>query len=231
MEKRNKGKCYCCGKEISRTGIIRHLDGCEKRYEIKSSNKECDIYTLLIKDEYQKEYWLVVEVSENTKLSEIDQFLRDIWLECCGHMSEFEICGIRYWSTPDPEFGYPSMNISIKEATLFSPKFKYTYDFGSSTDLIIEIKRIERGFPSNEKVRLLARNDAPEYICDICHRRKATNFIVEGEDGPTFFCDKCCDKIEEGDIDIYLDLDCALPVCNSPRMGVCGYLGSDKYPD
>ena len=22
-----------------------------------------------------------------------------------------------------------------------------------------------------------------------------------------------------------------LPVCNSPRMGVCGYEGSDRYPD
>ena len=22
-----------------------------------------------------------------------------------------------------------------------------------------------------------------------------------------------------------------LPVCNSPRMGVCGYAGSDRYPD
>ena len=54
MASRNMGKCYCCGKAISRTGIIRHLDGCEKRYEIKSSNKECDLYTLVIKDEYQK---------------------------------------------------------------------------------------------------------------------------------------------------------------------------------
>ena len=40
---------------------------------------------------------------------------------------------------------------------------------------------------------------------------------------------------------IYLCEDCekghkhgdkyALPVCNSPRMGVCGYCGSTKYPD
>jgi len=30
-----------------------------------------------------------LKVSGNSKLEELDQFLRDIWLECCGHMSAF----------------------------------------------------------------------------------------------------------------------------------------------
>lgn len=29
----------------------------------------------------------------------------------------------------------------------------------------------------------------------------------------------------------YDDSEFFLPVCNSPRMGVCGYEGSDIYPD
>lgn len=229
MASRYMGKCFCCGKEISKTGIIRHLDACEKRWGGRCLQRECDIYTLVIKDEYQKEYWLVVEVAENTKLSEIDQFLRDIWLECCGHMSEFEIGGIRYWSNPSQDYDYPSMNISIKEATRFAAKFRYTYDFGSSTDLVIEIKRIERGFPSKERVRLLARNNAPKFMCDICHKRKAENIKIDDEYGPILFCDRCLD--ENAYEEIYGDLTYALPICNSPRMGVCGYCGSDKYPD
>ena len=142
---------------------------------------------------------------------------------------EREIGGTRYWSTPDPESGYQSMDISIKEATKIAAKFRYTYDFGSSTDLIIEIKRIERGFPSKERVRLLARNNAPKFICDICYKREATNIIKDGEYGPTFICDRCL----SGNIDeeIYGNVNYTVPVCNSPRMGVCGYCGSDKYPD
>ena len=37
-------------------------------------------------------------------------------------------------------------------------------------------------------------------------------------------CKKCAKKYE-------CDEDILLPVCNSPRMGVCGYEGSTYYPD
>ena len=29
-------------------------------------------------------------------LEELDDFLRGAWLECCGHLSDFEIDGITY---------------------------------------------------------------------------------------------------------------------------------------
>ena len=31
--------------------------------------------------------------------------------------------------------------------------------------------------------------------------------------------------------DGWMHEDFLLPICNSPRMGVCGYCGSEKYPD
>jgi len=32
-----------------------------------------------------------MQVKDNAALSDLDSFLRDIWLECCGHLSAFEI--------------------------------------------------------------------------------------------------------------------------------------------
>jgi len=29
-------------------------------------------------------------------LTDLDGFLRDIWLECCGHLSAFDIGTVRY---------------------------------------------------------------------------------------------------------------------------------------
>lgn len=57
-------------------------------------------------------------------------------------------------------------------------------------------------------------------------------------EGTPFWCEEClredCYDEEE---DEYIDLEesvyweSLLPICNSPRMGVCGYEGSDCYPD
>ena len=38
-------------------------------------------------------------------LADLDRFLRDIWLECCGHMSQFTIGKARYISHPDRAAG------------------------------------------------------------------------------------------------------------------------------
>lgn len=43
-------------------------------------------------------YRLVIEVKNTATLEDVDQFLRDIWLECCDHLSAFEIDGISYES-------------------------------------------------------------------------------------------------------------------------------------
>ena len=40
-------------------------------------------------------YWLHLEVQGDVRLTVLDAFLRAIWLECCGHMSQFCIDGAR----------------------------------------------------------------------------------------------------------------------------------------
>ena len=51
-----------------------------------------------------------------------------------------------------------------------------------------------------------------------------------------FWCEECLEKYEEGEMDeeseeYGVNPEYLLPICNSPRMGVCGYEGSSCYPE
>ena len=84
----------------------------------------------------------------------------------------------------------------------------------------------------NEKVVILSRNNPPQFACSICGNQKATwinAFRIYDED--LFWCEECVNKLEEGELEAYENDVCFLPITNSPRMGVCGYEGSDIYPE
>ena len=49
-------------------------------------------------------------------------------------------------------------------------------------------------------------------------------------DEKPFWCEECLKEEAGIEEDIY-GIEYMLPVCNSPRMGVCGYEGSTRYPD
>ena len=68
--------------------------------------------------------------------------------------------------------------------------------------------------------------------CSFCNKTQdQVRKLIAGPNG-TYICDECvsvCDEILNEEFDDYEEF--YLPVCNSPRMGVCGYEGSDRYPD
>ena len=50
--------------------------------------------------------------------------------------------------------------------------------------------------------------------------------------GIAVWCDECLQEEYRDDEDgEYYEAEYFLPICNSPRMGVCGYEGSNSYPD
>ncbi|MCZ7670413.1 MAG: hypothetical protein M5U34_26255 [Chloroflexi bacterium] len=55
------------------------------------------IYHLQVEDAWNRDFWLHLEMRGSARLQELDNYLRAIWLECCGHMSEFFIGGA--WAT------------------------------------------------------------------------------------------------------------------------------------
>jgi hypothetical protein len=70
-----------------------------------------------------------VAVPLTAPLSKLDDFLRQTWLECRGHLSAFEVGGKRYTSAPmDEEM---SMRARLSEMLEVGMKFFYEYDYGS----------------------------------------------------------------------------------------------------
>ena len=199
MAAKSTGNCYLCGASIGKTAIKNHLP---KHCEENNGDQGCCL--LKIEDKYNKDYWLYIDVPEEKTLQAVDTFLRKIWLECCGHLSQF----------------YAQGNVKVGKSRKLSgfiaeEKLFYDYDFGSTTELVITcIGNIKRP-AQKEVVRLLARNTPPVFRCTDCEE-KAEYIYLDSESDNPFYCAKCIE--EYGD-------EMVLPITNSPRMGVCGYTG------
>ncbi|MDR0583480.1 MAG: hypothetical protein LBG57_03920 [Treponema sp.] len=205
------GNCYICGGQLSKVAMKNHLI---KTCMVEKAGQEA----LLLKVEgaYDKNYWLYLDIPLTATLGTLDDFLRRIWLECCGHMSGFYYIGQRY--------DYIGMSKKLKNA-LSGGKLGYDYDFGTTTELLVSMVAEVRRPSQKRDVRLLARNIPPELVCGKCG--KPAEYIdaeaMYEEDNP-FFCGECAGNPD------YADEDMLLPVTNSPRMGSCAYDGeSDVY--
>jgi len=184
---------------------------------------------LRIEDPYDPAYWLDIEIPANAALAELDQFLRDIWLECCGHLSQF-IIGDReiFYSAyidPDPFIGSwkaeeYDLQVVIGKALPFDKKICYEYDFGSTTELSIKIVAEREGaLPRGKKLRILSRNFSPLYVCSMCNEEPA-QWLNVFEYENNLYCDRHAKEHAEWD-------EGFLPLSNSPRAGVCGYEGTE----
>jgi hypothetical protein len=172
---------------------------------------------LVVEGRDAKAYWMHLAVPVTAPLSKLDSFLRDIWLECCGHMSGFEINGSRYASARME--GEMSTRAPLRQVLEVGTKFIYEYDYGSTTELALKVVALrDQGTPKNA-VQLLARNEAPQILCDECGAEPATQICTEcAWNGEGCLCETCTAAHECGD-------EMRLPVVNSPRVGVCAYTG------
>ncbi len=207
---RSEGKCVFCENTYTKSGIGRHLKSHLDKIQ-KEENAQKQYAHLLVEADVM---FLQILIDANAKLSELDEFLRAIWLECCGHMSAFMVKNY-------VEIG---MRTSIKKAFSQHPKLEHHYDFGTTTRLDVKCYGFYTIPKQTESLILLSRNEPLEILCEVCHKTSAF-FICEyhemGE--PTFFCKKCikkhedeCEMAQDGGL---------LDVCNSPRMGSCAYEG------
>lgn len=164
------------------------------------------------------EYWMHLKTLANTKLIDLDDFLRDTWVECCGHLSAFEIQGIRYSSSPMTEYNEKGMGRKLEDILNPGIKFFYEYDFGTTTELALRVVSEGEAEVRGKTIQLLARNEPPSIACDNCGNI-ATHVCagcIYSEDG--WVCDECANEHDCGE-------NMLLPVVNSPRVGMCGYTG------
>jgi hypothetical protein len=220
--KTSMGKCESCGEVVAKNAMVRHIEKCVREKEAAAAGgagaPPAEILHIMAEASGAPMYWLHVDVSASATLKTLDAFLRDIWLECCGHLSEFTIGEDRFVSHPDRAMGDRGMSAAIGKVLEPGMKFFHTYDFGTSTVLVLKVVSAHAGTPPRKGVRLLARNEPPEIPCNVCEK-PAVQICAECVwDGKGCLCAACAEKHD-------CDEDMFLPVVNSPRTGVCGYSG------
>ena len=212
---KSEGRCNFCKKIISGNMIKKHLLSCAERKKANESEKPA--VSIFMVKAGSGPFWIYFEIGSSALLEDIDNFLRDIWLECCGHLSMFAIGNNTYMSNPQKEYGDKNMDIQLKRILHPGIKFNHEYDFGTTTKLLLECISERKGvIPS--KINVLARNKLPEFRCKC--GKLANKLCVECTNGGGgFLCNECAKKHECGE-------EMLLSLVNSPRMGMCGYGGS-----
>ncbi|MBN1324196.1 MAG: hypothetical protein JW986_09435 [Methanotrichaceae archaeon] len=184
----------------------------------KADERSAPHLHLRVEAKYIPNYWMNLEVPASLTLHRLDEFLRDTWLECCGHLSEFSIKGENYLSEKI-EPGDKGMKYPLRDLLSVGMKADYIYDFGSSTELTIKVLSSRDIIPRKKPVRVLASNLPPDIRCSC---GEPAEYICAACDEGAWLCEKCASSHECGD-------ECLLPVVNSPRTGVCGYDGSGGF--
>ena len=215
-----KGECRICGGKYTARGMMAHLKKHAMRY-----GKDTNHFIIRIDSGPKEPFWMYVQVSTEATFGVLDKFLRAVWLECCGHLSEFTVDG-------------RSAGIRKRLSALLSEgaSFSYQYDMGDTTDLRLTIigrtARIMpmRGWFSEDayyppdpvmgegKVYIMALHDKVRYNCEKCGNEAShvcSQCIYEGTGA---LCKVCAPDHECGD-------DMLLPTAQSPRVGTCGFDG------
>lgn len=226
----SKGICNFCHAEYSKSGMTRHLETCKQRASAegqtgsRQKRGKTRTFHFLVEGRYSPMYWMHLEVAAGTTLATLDRFLRDTWLECCGHLSAFEIGGVRYSVDAGMDAGWDmgekSMRVSVDKVLSPGQTCSYEYDFGTTTELNLKVISEREAETKGKAIQVLARNNPPAIVCDVCGQ-PATKVCAQCiYDGAGWLCDACAKAHECGE-------EMLLPVVNSPRVGMCGYTGPD----
>lgn len=206
-----KSTCLLCHGKFTQAGMTRHLVSCLAK-SLRAAQQEHPVepfFHLVVAGYVSPEYWLHLRVHSHATLKTLDQFLRDVWLECCGHLSAFSYRGREL-----------EMGTELEDVFETGMQLLHEYDFGSPTTLSIRVLgRYEGPATGGGPVEILARNEAPEIVCDRCGEALAVEICTQclWQDGG-WLCRTCADEHK-------CDEQMRLPVVNSPRTGECGYVG------
>lgn len=217
------GICHACQEPFSVQVMGRHLASCPKR-----PGGTLPVFDLRV---YAGPFWLYLEASAKATLEDLDGLLRHTWVECCGHLSAFDIGGTRYQADTGGVDGMwvgmfkpgPDMGMGVPLGRILRPglTFTYEYDFGSTTELEVKVLSERQGPSGKRTIGILARNDPPKFPCSVCQKPEPAPAKTICTECQAVLCGACAKKHE-------CDEDMRLPLVNSPRAGVCGYTGSTE---
>jgi hypothetical protein len=222
--KQSRGACGYCGQEMAKGGMLKHLAVCPSRQQkIAEADRKPGVtqkmYHLRARDAWQGDFWLDLEMPGSATLGDLDHYLRAIWLECCGHLSQFSVGG---WSGDEIP-----MKTRIDRIFTVGTELTHIYDFGTSSETLIKGIAIREGKPTtSHPVALMARNSMPEAQCIKCDQ-PATKLCIEclyEDETPGMLC------AQHARTHPHKNYGRPIPLVNSPRLGMCGYTGPAEPP-
>jgi len=217
--KKGSGICMECLKEFPAEEMEAHVLSCDSRLTEEDGEEN---YIIRIGAKDDPDYWLYIELKKDAAFYQLDNFIREQWVECCGHMSMFRVQGEEFYSRCDEMTGGRSMKTRIAKWLKAGMEFDYEYDFGTPTCLHLEVLGEVRLHRRAKKVRLSAQNIRPQYRCVKCG--KAARWVYRPGAEPieqAVYCDQCAQQGE--------DAPFMLPLLNTPRAGVCGMGRFDDF--
>ena len=220
-----KGECAYCHQEIAGSKAEKHFSDCperlaviKKRADVKNIPTEV-LYHIRAQDASNGQFWLDMEMRGSATLKDLDHYLRAIWLECCGHMSQF--------SSGSRQRESISKKYRADDVLRTGSKLTHIYDFGTSSETLIKVVGMREGKAvTSRPISLMARNRMPESTCADCIK-PATQLCMEcfiDEEAWRTFCDKHM-RTHPHD-----DYGGPVSLVNSPRLGLCGYDGPAEPP-
>ena len=217
------GTCMICNEMVTKRTISQHI---LKKH--KSEHGE-ERFLIIADTPYSSPYWLALLADPDAELKKLDSLLRAVWLECCGHLSLFTIQGAEFmttWDGSDNDNIGDADNMHVRLKKLLRPgmKFSHEYDFGTTTELRLKVDDMILSNKSTNPVDVVGMNMKPDMTCDDCGKPAMFHYVDEDE---KCVCNTCSENEEEYDESMFL------PICNSPRTGMCGYEGGryDEEPE
>jgi len=117
----SKGICDFCKGEFDKSKMTQHLKYCKQRIASMETTKSQEpektkLFHLVVEGRDLPMYWMHLEMPADATLAELDDFLRDTWLECCDHLSAFRIGKVSYLSqTQDMYWEFDAPNSTAEE--------------------------------------------------------------------------------------------------------------------
>lgn len=247
---KSEGKCIFCDKTFTKAGINRHLQKHLAEKNLQNTSGKSFLLKIELDPRWgSAPYFLSLWIDGETTMETLDDFLRDIWLECCGHMSAFVnpaqarrhggMFGMmdayalldegrikEYEKAMEALKGEVPLSRKAKKVFYKDLKLQYQYDFGSTTELQVAVVN-EYPIKADQEIVLLSRNEPLGQKCEKCEKNTAVILcsVCYGYKDEGIFCSTCAKKHAKTceDFKEYS----AMPVVNSPRMGVCGYAGGE----
>jgi len=113
------GICKFCRGEFDKAKMSQHLKHCKERarMEAETANSpegkqfiRTKLFHIVLEGKYDPQYWMHIEVPAEAQLMLLDDFIRAAWVECCDHLSAFQI-GEFYYESEPPSFDFSSIKI------------------------------------------------------------------------------------------------------------------------